>query len=143
MKKKMFYFGKVYDTKILSIEEIKYDIEARLFDYTKVQLDLEIKELSRNELEITLHRAVNEQISPDNMLDQDTWLISGEGYKGFMPKHGLPPRGHVILNACYYVFTEDFVKTYKQNAVHYGGSRVKDVVIDEQPNYLRMVVKYG
>lgn len=140
--KKLFFFGKVYSPNT-PIIEIKCDIEARLFDYTKVEIIVEINELSKKELEIILHRGLKEKMRSESILDQDTWLILGEGYNGFVPKYPLPPRGHIIPNAIYSVATDDFVDCYKKNAVHYGGSRVKNVVIDEQQNYLRMVVKYG
>ena len=140
--KKLFFFGKVY-SKNTPVIEIKRDIEARLFDYTKVKLNVELNELSEKELEIIMHRGLKEPMRPESILDQDTWLISGEGYNGFVPEYALPPRGHIIPNAIYSVATDDFIDCYKKNAVHYGGSRVKNVVIDEQQNYLRMVVKYG
>ena len=139
--KKFFFFGKVYPQNT-PIIEIKRDIEARLFDYTKVEVIVEINELSKKELEIILHRGLKETMRSESILDQDTWLISGEGYNGFVPEYALPPRGHVIPNAIYSVNTDDFIDCYKKNAVHYGGSRVKAVLIDEQQNYLRMVVKY-
>lgn len=142
MKKNIFLMGKVYP-KNTPMNEIKRDVEARLLDYTKVQIGVELNELSANELEIILHRGLQEKMEPGTIIEQDTWLLSGEGYNGFMPEYRLPMVGHIVPNAIYTVPTDDFIDNYKRNASFYGSSRVKDVFIDEQPNYLRMVVKYG
>lgn len=109
--KKLFFFGKVYPQNT-PIIEIKRDIEARLFDYTKVEVIVEMNELSKKELEIILHRGLKETMRSESILDQDTWLISGEGYNGFVPEYALPPRGHVIPNAIYSVDTDDFIDCF-------------------------------
>lgn len=144
MKKKLWYMGEVYDLANTSVSEIEMDIEKRLLDYTKLPLKVQIKEISTNELEVKLIRGLNEPIRQGSILEQDCWLITGEGYNDFVPIHTIGFY-YAGLNALYYRDMNDFVADYKRNALHYGGkrSRVKDVMIDEQPNSLLTVITYG
>lgn len=145
IKRKLYFMGKVYDMTSTPIADIEKDIEARVQDYTKVFIPVKIKEVSDNEVEVMLYRGVNEEMKSDWILDQDKWLITGEGYNKFMPQYGGGGFYHAGLNAVYYSDKDDFIANYKRNAVYYGGkrSRVKDVIVDEQQNYLKLNVKYG
>lgn len=143
--KKLWYMGRVYDLAVTPIPVVEKDIETRLLDYTNVPMSVRIRELSENELEVNLIRGVREEMKQDYILAQDAWLITGEGYHGFMPQYSLPSIGSIVPNAVIYDAMEDFVSTYKRNIVFYGSrrSRVKDVFIDSQPTSLCMTLKYG
>lgn len=141
MKKNLYLMGKVYDM-TTPIADVERDINARLLDYTKLELTVHISERSKNELEITLFRHMDNVAEQGWIDERDTWLITGEGYNGFVPEYSLPHVGHIIPNGNYYEYVKDFIKFYKRNAVFYGGSRVKDVAIESNSDYLRMIVKY-
>ena len=145
IKKKLWLTGRVYDFATIPIPVIEQDIEARLLDYTGVKMSVRIKNTADNEVEVMLYRGINEKMQTGWIIDQDKWLISGEGYKNFMPQYGGGGFYYAGLNAIYYSDMNDFIADYKRNAVYYGGkrSRVKDVVIDEQQNYLKLNVKFG
>jgi len=145
IKRKLFFMGKVYDMASTPIADIEKDIEARVQDYTKVFIPVKIKNVSDNEVEVMLYRGVNEEMQTGWILDQDKWLITGEGYNKFMPQYGGGGFYYAGLNANYYSDMNDFIADYKRNAVYYGGkrSRVKNAVIDEQQNFLKLNVKYG
>jgi len=142
MKKRLFLMGKAYDMQSTPIADVEIDINARLLDYMKAELYVSISERTKNELEITLYRHVDYVAKQGWIDERDTWLITGEGYKGFVPKYSLPHVGHIIPNGNYYEDVQDFIQSYKHNAVFYGGSRVKDVAIESSSDYLRMIVKY-
>lgn len=145
IKRKLYFMGKVYDMASTPIADIEKDIEAKVQDYTKVNIPVSINVVSDKEVEVTLHRGFNEQMKQGWIIDQDKWLISGEGYQDFMPQYGGGGMYYAGLNAVYYEDMDDFIADYKRNAIYYGGkrSRVKDASIDEQQNYLKLTVIYG
>ena len=73
----IWFFGKVYDDGI-SVADIEKDIEARLKEYTNVEI---------GGYEVALHRSLNVDPKEGCILEVDTFLISGVGYSRDMPEY--------------------------------------------------------
>lgn len=140
MKKKIFVFGKVYDLGIMPTTDIVKDIEARLKDYTGVEIWVLIEVLEK-EIVIKMLRGLNAEFKKNAIIEQDRWLLTGEGYQDFRPVHSSGSFSH--FQSCLYYFDVDDVRdNYKKDAVFYGASRVRDVEIDENAWHLNLTLKY-
>ncbi len=143
MKKKIFIMGKVYDTGTLTTLEIEKDVEGRLLDFTgiKIGTHIDIDDQS-NSIDIRMTRYINNSlVSVGKILEQDTWLITGEGYQGFSPVNSAKTFPH-FSNIDNYFDIDDVCKDYKKNALYYGASKVKDVSIQEASSELSLFLKY-
>ena len=139
--KRIWVFGKVYDLESLPIADIEKDIEKRIYEYIPYNIGVRITIQNKNEIEIVYHRGLNVEVGNDEIIEQDSWLISGEGYKGFVPAHSTTSGfGHTI-SAYYFIDKNDFYDAYKKNASFYGANRVKHVEIDNYPNMLVLKIK--
>ncbi len=132
--KKLFIMGKVYDIDDCPIEEIKTDIENRLFDFTKNKMPVSI-EVKDNYAQITIHRGINVELHDKMILEQDSWILTGEGYNGFSPVYSMPNFSH-YPDMVFYLELDKFTKVFKNNAEHYTGSKLKKVSISELPTSL-------
>ena len=138
---RIFVFGKVYDLDNQPIVDIEKDIETRVLDFTKVDIAVKININSPKSYEIVFHRGIN--VSPGNgntILEQDTWLISGEGYNGFTPVYRMACNH--FPNMLYYIDLQAFCHNYKNNAEHYGADKVKKVRVEELPLSLTLELYY-
>ncbi len=143
MNKKIFIMGKVYDTGTLTTLEIEKDIEDRLFDFTgiKIGTHIDIDDQSKS-IDIKMSRHIDESlVSVGKILEQDNWLITGEGYQGFSPVNSAKTFPH-FPNIDNYFDIDDVCKDYKKDALYYGASRVKDVSIKETSSELSLFLKY-
>ena len=138
---RIWIFGKVYDMENNPIADIEKDIEKRLKDFTKVDIGVKLDVSKGNMIEVVFHRGLNEIVHIDTILEQDSWLISGEGYKNFVPAYGIGSFSHFpnILN---YIDRKQFCVDYKKNALYYGADKVKSVRIYELPNKLILDLGY-
>ena len=74
----IWFFGKVYDDS-MSVADIEKDIEARLRDYTNVEIGVCLK-VRDDGYEVALHRSLNVDPKDGCIMEVDTFLISGVGY---------------------------------------------------------------
>ena len=138
---RIWVFGKVYNMDSMPIADIEKDMEKRLNDYIPYNIGVKITLLYDNEIEIVYHRGLNVEVSNDEIIEQDSWLISGEGYKGFVPAYSTTSGFGHIISAYYYIDKTDFYDAYMKNAAYYGADKVKHVEIDEYPNMLVLKIQ--
>lgn len=138
---RIFIFGKVYDLDNQPIVDIEKDIAKRVTDFTTVDIGVRIYQ-DAGEIEVIFYRGINFNTDDDVLLEQDTWIISGEGYKSFVPAYSTSACFSHPMDACYYIDKYDFCNIYKRNAIFYGADRIKDVDVQEHPNMLILMLRY-
>ena len=131
----IWFFGKTYDLDQMPVEEVENDIEERLKDYTKVDIGVSIMARADG-YDICLHRSLNVELHNGCILEADTFLISGEGYCGFMPEY--MSIGSFSHFQCFTHFFDlpEFENTCKRNLEYYTGHKVRYVKISEFTNQL-------
>jgi len=132
---KIWFFGKAYDLDQMTVENVEKDIEERLKDYSNVEIGVSV-EVKPDGYDVMLHRGLNVEPKDGCILEADSFLISGEGYSGFMPEYqSVGSFAHWPLFTHYFDLPE-FEKACKRNIQHYTGSKVKNVKITEYTNLL-------
>ena len=121
--------GKVYDLATTTLDDIQKDIHDRILDYTNIDIPVSISILWPDKINITLTRNFGERFSNSSLMEQEMYIISGEGYKGYMPKYSLVPGIGIpyFPNIIYNYGIDEYVDCYKKNIVSEGASRVKDI----------------
>ena len=128
LSKKFFVVGKVYDTAIMTDQEIKDTVQKDLDDYIgtgKVNFNIHTEP---NMIFLIFRRSTNyyEQNNVDlakDMVDADAFMVTGEGYNGFrLPsKFPIAPFGYHP----YLLGQSDFKMAYKESAELLGADKVK------------------
>lgn len=136
----IWFFGKVYHDN-MSTANIEKDIEARLKEYTNVEIGVCLT-VSDNGYEVALHRSLNVEPKGGCILEVDTFLISGVGYSRDMPEYrniGNPE--HQSLFTHYFNLAE-FEKACMRSIKQLTGQRVKSVKVKEWTTMLLLEVKF-
>lgn len=128
LSKKFFVVGKVYDTAIMTDQEIKDTVQKDLDDYIgtgKVNFNIHTEP---NMIFLIFRRSTNyyKQNNVDlakDMVDADAFMVTGEGYNGFrLPsKFPIAPFGYHP----YLLGQSDFKMAYKESAELLGADKVK------------------
>ena len=136
----IWFFGKVYDDGI-SVADIEKDIEARLKEYTNVEIGVCLT-VDSNGYEVALHRSLNVEPKGGCILEVDTFLISGVGYSRDMPEYrNIGDPEHQSLFTHYFNLPE-FEKACMRSIKQQTGQRVKNVKVKEWTTMLLLEVKF-
>ena len=136
----IWFFGKVYDDS-MSVADIEKDIEARLKEYTNVEIGVCLA-VRDDGYEVALHRSLNVDPKEGCILEVDTFLISGVGYSRDMPEYrNIGDPEHQSLFTHYFNLTE-FEKACMRSIKQFTGQKVKSVKVKEWTTMLLLEVKY-
>ncbi len=136
----IWFFGKVYHDN-MSTANIEKDIEARLKEYTNVEIGVCLT-VSDNGYEVALHRSLNVEPKGGCILEVDTFLISGVGYSRDMPEYrNIGDPEHQSLFTHYFNLAE-FEKACMRSIKQFTGQKVKSVMVKEWTTMLLLEVKY-
>lgn len=136
----IWFFGKVYHDN-MSTANIEKDIEARLKEYTNVEIGVCLT-VSDNGYEVALHRSLNVEPKGGFILEVDTFLISRVGYSRDMPEYrniGDPEHQSLFTN---YFNLAEFEKACMRSIKQFTGQKVKSVKVKEWVNLLVLDVKF-
>ena len=128
LSKKFFVVGKVYDTALMTDQEIKKGVQKDLDDYIgegKVNFSIHTDSnmISLIFIRFTNYYKQNNIDLSKDMIDADAFMVTGEGYNGFQPPYKFPiaPFGY----SPYKLGQSDFKMAYKESAELLGADKVK------------------
>lgn len=140
--KKIFFNGKVYDHKQKSLSEIQQEIQQELdTEYGKGKLRLDISIPRNNQYQFLLHRSFVNNIKPGmSAFDYQTvYMFDYDLFLGNEPSSRFRPYAFMMN---YYESIDEFVKQYKRKAVKAGGNRPKEIIVEDDTSYIKVIVKY-
>ena len=140
--KKIFFNGKVYDHKQKSLSEIQQEIQQELdTEYGKGKLRLDISIPRNNQYQFLLHRSFVNNIKPGmSAFDYQTvYMFDYDLFLGNEPSSQFRPYAFMMN---YYESIDEFVKQYKRKAVKAGGNRPKEIIVEDDTSYIKVIVKY-
>lgn len=136
----IWFFGKVYHDN-MSVADIEKDIEARLKEYTNVEIGVCLT-VRDDGYEVALHRSLNVDPKESCILEVDTFLISGVGYSRDMPEYrNIGDPEHQSLFTHYFNLAE-FEKACMRSIKQQTGHKVKSEKVKEWVNLLVLDVKF-
>lgn len=130
VNKKFFAVGKVYDTAVMTDNEIESSIQKDLDTYLgKDKVEFKLSMQGR-----TLAMFFRRQVDYDELhanpeediIDADALMITGEGYNGFkmpVPLLPMPFIGYIHYN----LGQTEFLEEYKLSAEELGADKIKDI----------------
>ena len=138
---KIWYFGKVYDLDQMTDVDIEEDIEARIEEFTDTGIGVCLT-VEDDGYSVMLHRTLNVEVKDGLILEPDTFIISGEGYSGFMPEYQSIGNFAHFPGFVHYLDLPEFEKACKRNVEYYTGQKVKKATVTEWINMLVLDVKF-
>ena len=129
LSKKIFAVGKVYDTAIMTDQEIEDAVQKDLDDY-----------IGTGKVDFSIHT------EPDmislvfiRLIDADAFMITGEGYQGFHLPSMFPtvPFGYTP----YVMAQSDFKMAYKESSELLGADKVKWMKTEVTPHSVVLRIK--
>lgn len=138
---KIWYLGKVYDLDQMTDVDIEKDIEARIEEFTGKVIGVSVKPTDDG-YEVIIHRSLNVEVKDGLILEPDTFIISGEGYSGFMPEYQSIGCFAHFPSFVHYLDLPEFEKACKRNVEYYTGQKVKKATVTEWINMLVLDVKF-
>ena len=144
MKKTIFLVGKLYDLSTKTANEIERDVQSRLdahYGSNYIIFRINIWEKSK-EVTINFWRGYNEWYHPENKTNifcADIDLITGRGIEGFAVSCMWPT---VTYGYPFNTGIDEFITYYKKSAKELGASRMKDIMIKHDEDYLNMRLFY-
>lgn len=139
--KKIWIHKKVYSLD-MPLNDIEKDLETELRDYFKTEIGVSVKMVGDNVVEVLFHRTMNVDAHEDTILEQDTWLLTGEGHDNFVPAYSSAGSFAHFPNMVYYIDKTDFEDAYKRNAEFYSGCKIKKVTVTEWSTMLILRVEF-
>ena len=143
MKKKLFLVTEVYDLNTVTEEDIRIDVQSRLdAHYGKGCCVFSIN-VWKEEKEVTINfwRNYKDSYNTDDksIFCADMDLITGRGIEGFAVPYMWPtvPFGYPFSTGI-----DDFIPCYKKSAKELGASRMKDIMITHDTDYLNVRLFY-
>ena len=144
LSKKFFVVGKIYDTALMTDQEIKDAVQENLDDYIgegKVNFSIytEPNMISLIFIRFTDYYKQNNIDLSKDMIDADAFMITGEGYQGFHLPSMFPtvPFGYTP-----YVMTQsDFKMAYKESSELLGADKVKWMKTEVTPHSVVLRIK--
>lgn len=128
LSRKIFVVGKIYDTALMTDQEIKKAVQKDLDDYIgegKVNFSIHTDSnmISLIFIRFTNYYKQNNIDLSKDMIDADAFMVTGEGYNGFQPPYKFPiaPFGY----SPYKLGQSDFKMAYKESAELLGADKVK------------------
>lgn len=140
MKKKVFLVGKLYDLSITTANVIETDVQSRLdahYGSNYIIFSINVWEKEK-EVTINFRRSYNEWYHPENKTNifcADMDLITGRGIEGFAVPCMWPtaPFGYPFSTGI-----DEFITCYKESAKELGASRMRDIMIKHNEDYLNV-----
>ena len=143
MKKKLFLVTEVYDLNTVTEEDIRIDVQSRLdAHYGKGCCVFSIN-VWKEEKEVTINFWRNYKgcynTDDKSIFCADMDLITGRGIEGFAVPYMWPtvPFGYLFSTGI-----DDFIPCYKKSAKELGASRMKDIMITHDTDYLNVRLFY-
>ena len=144
LSKKIFAVGKVYDTALMTDQEIEDAVQKDLDDYIgtgKVDFSIHTEPdmISLVFIRFTDYYKQNNIDLSKDMIDADAFMITGEGYQGFHLPSMFPtvPFGYTP-----YVMTQsDFKMAYKESSELLGADKVKWMKTEVTPHSVVLRIK--
>lgn len=128
LSKKIFVVGKVYDTAMMTDQEIEDAVQKDLDDYIgtgKVDFSIHTEPdmISLVFIRFTGYYGEKSIDMAKEMIDADAFMITGEGYQGFHLPSMFPtvPFGYTP----YVMSQSDFKMAYKESSEQLGADKVK------------------
>lgn len=142
MKKKIFIVSKLYDTEIMTDNEIRVavqaDIDRLIGREGVVKFDITTKD---KETDLIFHRGLDYDDTTLNkglMSDADGYLVCGIGLDGFK----LPEMWAGVPYGYSYFFQQsEFTRCYRKSAVKLGASRIKDLELEVKRDGLTLKIR--
>ena len=140
--KKIFFSGKVYDRKQMSLFDIQQEIQRELdTEYGKGKLRMELSVLGNNRYQFLLHRVFTGNVKP-GMTAFDHQAIYAADFDMFLGNDSSSQGRSYGFMMNYYEGVDEFVKQYKRKAVKAGGNRPKTVEVEDDTDYIKVIVQY-
>lgn len=140
MKKKILIASKLYDTEVLTDNEIKVEVQKdldTLIGAGRVKFDIST---TNNSSTLIFHRNVDYGMTKPNteILDADAYMVCGIGLDGFkLPQMWYePPFGY-----SYHFKQSVFKKYYKTSAIELGADKVGWMKLDIEKNVLKVRIR--
>ena len=129
LSKKIFVVGKVYDTAMMTDQEIE----------DAVQKDLDANMISLVFIRFTGYYGEKSIDMAKEMIDADAFMVTGEGYNGFQLPYKFPiaPFGY----SPYTLAQSDFKTAYKDSAKLLGADKVKWMKMEVTPHSVVLRIK--
>ena len=141
--KKIFFRGNVYDhNKDNPLIDIQKEIQVELdSEYGAGKLRLDISIPRNNQYQFLLHRSFVNNIKPGmSAFDYQTvYMFDYDLFLGNEPSSQFRPYAFMMN---YYESIDEFVKQYKRKAVKAGGNRPKEIIVEDDTSYIKVIVKY-
>lgn len=144
LSKKIFVVGKVYDTALMTDQEISDAVQKDLNDYIgngKVDFSIhtESNMISLIFIRFTGYYGQKSIDMAKEMIDADAFMITGEGYQGFHLPSMFPtvPFGYTP----YVMSQSDFKTPYKESAELLGADKVKWMKMEVTPHSVVLRIK--
>ena len=144
LSKKIFVVGKIYDTALMTDQEIEDAVQKDLDDYIgtgKVDFSIHTEPdmISLVFIRFTGYYGEKSIDMAKEMIDADAFMITGEGYQGFHLPSLFPtvPFGYTP-----YVMTQsDFKMAYKESSELLGADKVKWMKTEVTPHSVVLRIK--
>ena len=141
--KKIFFNGKIYDhNKKRSLSDIQQAIQNELNqEYGLGILQMEISMPNNNEYQFLLHRRFDQNVKPGMIAfeHQTIYMLDYDLFLGTYPSSQFRPYAFMMN---YYEEIDEFVEQYKRIAVNAGGNRPKEIMVEDDTDYIKVIVKY-
>lgn len=144
LSKKIFVVGKVYDTALMTDQEIEDAVQKDLDDYIgtgKVDFSIhaEPNMISLVFIRFTGYYGEKSIDMAKDMIDADAFMITGEGYQGFHLSYMFPiaPFGY----SPYVMSQSDFKMAYKESSELLGADKVKWMKTEVTPHSVVLRIK--
>jgi len=144
LSKKIFVVGKIYDTALMTDQEINDAVQKDLDDYIgtgKVDFSIhtESNMISLVFIRFTGYYGEKSIDMAKEMIDADAFMITGEGYQGFhlFSMFPIAPFGY----SPYVMSQSDFKMAYKESSELLGADKVKWMKTEVTPHSVVLRIK--
>ena len=144
LSKKIFVVGKIYDTALMTDQEIEDAVQKDLDDYIgtgKVDFSIHTEPdmISLVFIRFTGYYGEKSIDMAKDMIDADAFMITGEGYQGFhlFSMFPIAPFGY----SPYVMSQSDFKMAYKESSELLGADKVKWMKTEVTPHSVVLRIK--
>ena len=144
LSRKIFVVGKIYDTTLMTDQEIGDAVQENLDDYIgegKVNFSIHTDSnmISLIFIRFTDYYKQNNIDLSKDMIDADAFMVTGEGYQGFHLPSLFPtvPFGYTP----YVMSQSDFKMAYKESLELLGADKVKWMKTEVTPHSVVLRIK--
>lgn len=144
LSKKIFVVGKIYDTALMTDQEINDAVQKDLDDYIgtgKVDFSIHTEPdmISLVFIRFTGYYGEKSIDMAKEMIDADAFMITGEGYQGFhlFSMFPIAPFGY----SPYVMSQSDFKMAYKESSELLGADKVKWMKTEVTPHSVVLRIK--